>query len=74
MLKAKALFPFLSLKTNYQTTTKMVESNSILNKEQTLKNIEDRWDSWYVKGLGDFIKVPNLTPMVDPDFLTNGLI
>ena len=50
----------------------MVESSSV-SKEATLKNIEDKWDDWYVKGLSDFIKVPNLTPMVDENFLTNGL-
>ena len=26
-----------------------------------------------MKGLSDFIRVPNLTPMVDENFLTNGL-
>ena len=45
-----------------------------MDKEATLKNIEEFWDSWYVTGLSDFIRVPNLTPMVDPEFLTNGLI
>ena len=55
----------------------MVESNAAanaVNKEATLKCIEDHWDSWYLKGLSDFIRVPNLTPMVDSEFLTNGLI
>ena len=45
-----------------------------VNKEATAKNIDDQWDNWYVKGLSDFIKVPNLTPCVDENFLTNGLI
>lgn len=45
-----------------------------MKKEETLKYIESLWDSWYVKGLGDFVRVPNLTPMVDAEFLTNGLI
>ena len=27
-----------------------------------------------MKGLSDFVKVPNLTPLVDKQFLTNGLI
>lgn len=36
--------------------------------------MEDRWDDWYVKGLSDFIAVPNLSPMYDKDFFTNGLI
>jgi acetylornithine deacetylase/succinyl-diaminopimelate desuccinylase-like protein len=44
-----------------------------LDVEKTKENIEQFWDSWYVPGLSDFIRVPNLTPMVDPDYLTNGL-
>ena len=54
----------------------MVETTQAqaVSKEATQKNIEEQWDSWYVQGLSDFIKVPNLTPMVDPDFQTNGLI
>ena len=45
-----------------------------VNREATEKNIDAQWDNWYVKGLSDFIKVPNLTPCVDENFLTNGLI
>ena len=51
----------------------MVEETSGVSKEATLKNIEEQWDGWYVQGLSDFIKIPNLTPMVDENFLTNGL-
>ena len=50
----------------------MVEST--LDREATKNNIETYWDKWYVKGLSDFIRVPNLTPMVDPDYMTNGLV
>lgn len=32
------------------------------------------WDSWYVKGISDFIEVPNLSPLFDEKFLENGLI
>ncbi len=32
------------------------------------------WKDWYVKGLSDFIRCPNLSPMYDSEFLTNGLI
>ena len=49
-------------------------SGDILNKEETLKNINDHWDNWYIKGLEDFIRVPNLSPNYDAEFLTNGLI
>lgn len=45
-----------------------------LSKEETLKNIGDRWDNWFIPGLQDFVRVPNLTTMVDPDYLTNGLL
>jgi hypothetical protein len=45
-----------------------------MNKEETLKNIDAQWDSWFVPGLQDFVRVPNLTSMVDPDYLTNGLV
>ena len=45
-----------------------------MNKEATLKVVEEHFDSWYVKGLGDFVRIPNLTPMVDENYLTNGLI
>ena len=44
-----------------------------LDATQTLKNIDQHWEDWYVKGLADFVRVPNLTPLVDPDYLTNGL-
>jgi len=43
-----------------------------LDAEKTRANIDQYWDSWYVPGLSDFIRIPNLTPMVDPDYLTNG--
>jgi acetylornithine deacetylase/succinyl-diaminopimelate desuccinylase-like protein len=43
-------------------------------KDKTLAYIESHWENWYVKGLGDFIRVPNLTPMVDKEYLTNGLV
>jgi len=36
------------------------------------KVMDELWESWYVKGLGDFVRVPNLTPMVDSEYLTNG--
>jgi len=51
-----------------------MEHNGLLDVERTKKFIDDNWNSWYVAGLGDFVRVPNLTPMVDPEFKTNGLI
>jgi hypothetical protein len=43
-----------------------------LSVEETHNNLNKYWEDWYVKGLSDFIEVPNLTPMVDPTYLTNG--
>lgn len=45
-----------------------------MNKEETLKNINAQWDNWFIPALSDFVRVPNLTTMVDPDYLTNGLV
>lgn len=45
-----------------------------LDAAKTREIVDQYWDSWYVAGLSDFIRVPNLTPMVDPDYLTNGLV
>jgi acetylornithine deacetylase/succinyl-diaminopimelate desuccinylase-like protein len=36
--------------------------------------VESLWDNWYVKGLSDFIVCPNLSPMFDAEFHTNGRI
>jgi len=47
---------------------------SSVDKAATDRNIDEKWDDWYVKGLSDFIRVPNLSPNYDADFLTNGLI
>jgi acetylornithine deacetylase/succinyl-diaminopimelate desuccinylase-like protein len=51
-----------------------MEHQELLDAEKTKAFIQDHWDSWYVAGLSDFIRVPNLTPMVDPEFTKNGLI
>lgn len=45
-----------------------------MDKTATDANIEAKWEDWYVKGLSDFIRVPNLSPNYDANFLTNGLI
>lgn len=47
---------------------------STVTKEKTLEHVEKNWDSWFIPGLSDFVRVPNLTPMVDPEYLTNGLV
>jgi acetylornithine deacetylase/succinyl-diaminopimelate desuccinylase-like protein len=40
--------------------------------DKTSQFVDGLWESWFVPGLSDFINVPNLTPMVDPEYLTNG--
>jgi hypothetical protein len=45
-----------------------MESKKV-NKEETLAFVEKNWDSWFIPGLSDFVRVPNLTPMVDPEYL-----
>jgi len=52
----------------------MVDAAKILDKEATLSYVDAHWESWFIAGLSDFIRTPNLTPMVDPDYLKNGLI
>lgn len=42
--------------------------------KKTSEIIDAHWDSWFIPGLSDFIRETNLTPMVDPDYLTNGLV
>lgn len=52
----------------------MVEATKKVCKETTSAFIDSHWDSWFVAGLSDFIRLPNLTPMVDSNYLTNGLV
>jgi hypothetical protein len=47
---------------------------SSMDKEKTLDYVNSQWESWFIPALSDFVRVPNLTPMVDPDYLTNGLV
>ena len=53
----------------------MVEASaniSTVDAAKTNTNIDAKWEDWYVKGLSDFIRVPNLSPNYDAEFLTNG--
>jgi len=45
-----------------------------MDKDKTLQYINEKWDSWYIPGLSDFIRVPNLSAFVDPTYLENGLL
>jgi acetylornithine deacetylase/succinyl-diaminopimelate desuccinylase-like protein len=49
----------------------MVE-NKDCNAEATAAYVEKWWADWYVKGLCEFIEIPNLSPMFDAEFYTNG--
>jgi len=44
-----------------------------MDKTKTLETVDKYWEPWYVTGICDFIKIPNLTPMCDPNYTTNGL-
>lgn len=50
-----------------------MDSNT-MSKDATLEIVNKHWDSWFIPGLSDFVRVPNLTPMVDAEYLTNGLL
>jgi hypothetical protein len=45
-----------------------------MNKEKTLESVNNHWDNWWVPGLQDFVRIPNLTTMVDTEYLTNGKV
>ncbi len=45
-----------------------------MDKDATLKIVDELWDSWYVEGLKQFIRIPNLSILYDPEYQTNGLI
>ena len=47
----------------------MVES-----KDNMAEYIDSQFEPFFVKGLQEFVRIPNLTPMVDPDYATNGLV
>ena len=43
-------------------------------QDQLSSFIEEQFEPVLIKGLQEVVRVPSLTPMVDPEFLTNGLI
>jgi acetylornithine deacetylase/succinyl-diaminopimelate desuccinylase-like protein len=45
-----------------------------MNTENTKKYVEEHFEELFINPLSEFIKVPNLTPSFDPEFLSNGLI
>ena len=66
--------PKLTKKIAKSASSKTQVKASVLAAGLTVTNIETYWDGWYVEGLEEFIKVPNLTPNMDKEFLTNGKI
>jgi len=45
-----------------------------MESKDTTSYIDANFDTWFIQALGDFVRVPNLTQMADPDYKTNGLI
>lgn len=45
-----------------------------VTKEETQEIVEKYWKSWFIPALSDFVRVPNLTPMIDNEYLSNGLL
>ncbi len=45
-----------------------------MESKKTLEFIDSKFDSWFVPSLAEFVRIPNLTPMVDSNYLTNGLL
>ena len=45
-----------------------------MERDTTLKFINEIWEEWYVEGLKAFIRIPNLSLLYDTEFQTNGLI
>lgn len=43
-----------------------------MDYEKTAQFVDGLWEPWFVQGLSDFIDTPNLTPMVDAEYLKNG--
>ncbi|CAI2368449.1 unnamed protein product [Moneuplotes crassus] len=45
-----------------------------MDTEKTNKFLEENYDSVFVHHLSEYIKIPNLTPAFDPEYMTNGLL
>ena len=45
-----------------------------MDKDKTKQVIDQHWDNWFVPGLSDFVRVPNLSHEYDPEYFTNGLL
>ena len=45
-----------------------------LDPSDTAEYIQKMWKSWFVKGLKDFVRVPNTTPRHNPDYCTDQVV
>ena len=39
-----------------------------MDKDATLKFVDELWDDWYVEGLKAFIRIPNISLLYDAEF------
>lgn len=45
-----------------------------MDAAKTKEFVDEHFDKNFVEPLSDFIRIPNLTPAFDPEYLTNGLV
>ena len=45
-----------------------------MDTEKTTQYVSDNFDKYFVEPLSDFVRIPNLSPLFDKEFHTNGLI
>ena len=45
-----------------------------MDSEKTLQYVSENFDEYFIKPLSDFVRIPNLSPLFDTEFHTNGLI
>ena len=39
-----------------------------LNPEFTADYVQQMWKKWFIKGMKDYVRVPNTTPRTDPEY------
>ena len=53
----------------------MVEDNQHIKPEAdfklTAKYVDSVWEDWFIKGLSEFVQVPNSTPLGDKEYYNN---
>lgn len=55
------------------STTPSAFKASSVNAQEVLRFVETEWDNHVTPCLMDFIKIPNVSPLFDPEWNTNGL-